>query len=130
MQYDFLPMSVGIETMGGIFTPIVLRGTPLPAKRQQIFSTAADNQPTVTIAIYFGERSIANKNLQLKTFELLGIPPAARGKPQIELTVEINKKLSVSAKARDLESGKNISVNAEASEVNLRHEDISLLLKK
>lgn len=129
MQYDFLPMSVGIETLGGIFTPIALRGTPLPAKRQQIFSTAADNQPAVTIAIYFGERPIANKNIKLKTFELSGIPPAPKGKPQIELTLEVNKKLSVSAEARELESGVNISVNAEAAEVNLGDKDISRLLK-
>ncbi len=130
MQYDFLPMSVGIETMGGIFTPIVLRGTPLPAKRQQIFSTSTDNQLAVSIVIYFGERPIANKNLKLKKFELTGILPAPRGKPQIELTFEVNKKLSISAEARELESGENISVNTDTSEINLGHEDITRLLKE
>lgn len=130
MQYDYSPLSIGIETLGGIFTPIVLRGTPLPAKRQQIFSTAADNQQAVSISIYFGERPIAEKNVKLKAFELSGIPPAPKGKPQVELTLRINKNLSVSAEARELESGINISVKSEAAEINLGQEEISQLLKE
>lgn len=129
MHFDFLPISVGIETLGGVFTPIVLRGTPLPAKRQQTFSTAADNQPAVTIKIYIGERSIAKSNLLLKQFELSGIPFAPKGQPKIVLNIEISKDLSIKAEAIESESKTNIIVEENTSSADLTKGKISELLK-
>lgn len=129
MNFDFLPISVGIETLGGIFTPIVLRGTPLPAKRQQIFSTATDNQPAVSVKIYVGERPIAKSNLLLKEFDLKGIPPAPKAKPEIVLSIEIGKDLSLKAEAIESKSKINIMVEEDTSSVDLTNEKISKILK-
>lgn len=129
MHFDFLPISVGIETRGGVFTPIVLRGTPLPAKRQQTFSTAADNQSAVTIKIYMGERPIAKSNRLLKQFELSGIPPAPKGQLGIVLNIELRTDLSIKAEAIELKSKKNIIVEQDTSSADLTKEKISELLK-
>jgi hypothetical protein len=129
MHFDFLPISLGIETLGGIFTPIVLRGTPLPAKRQQNFSTAKDNQPAVSVKIYIGERPIAKSNLLLKEFELSGIPPAPKGQPEIVLSIEIGKDLSIKAKAVELKSKINIMVEEDTSSLDLTNEKITKMLK-
>ena len=130
MRFDFLPISIGIETLGGVFTPIVLRGTPLPAKRQQVFSTATDNQPAVNIKIYIGERPIAKRNLFLKEFELSGLSPAPKGQLEIILNVEIGKDLSIKGEAIESKSKKNIIVEEDTSSVDLSDEMISKLLKE
>jgi hypothetical protein len=129
MHFDFLPISVGIETAGGVYTPIVLRGTPLSAKRQQTFSTAADNQSAVDIKIFIGERPIAQNNLLLKKFTLSGIPPASKGQPKIILNIEIGKDLLIKAEAIESKSQKNISVEEDTSSINLTNDKISKLLK-
>ncbi len=129
MHFDYLPISVGIETLGGVFTPIVLRGTPLPAKRQQTFSTATDNQDAVNIEIYFGERPIVKNNLLFKKFELSGIPHAPKGQLRIVLNIEIEKDLSVKAEAIESKSKVNILVGEDTSSVDLTKEKISELLK-
>ena len=129
MHFDFLPISVGIETLGGVYTPLVLRGTPLPAKRQQTFSTARNNQSAVDIKIYIGERPIAQNNLLLKKFILSGIPSAPKGQPKIVLNIEIGKDLLIKAQAIEAKSERNISVEENASSINLTDDKISQLLK-
>lgn len=129
MLFDFLPISVGIETVGGVYTPIVLRGTPLPAKRQQTFSTATDNQSAVDIKIYMGERAVAQNNLLFKKFVLNGIPPAPKGQPQIILNISIEKDLLIKAEAIESKSKKNISVAEDTSSINLTNDKISKLLQ-
>lgn len=129
MHFDFLPISVGIETLGGVYTPIVLRGTPLPAKRQQTFSTSTDNQSAVDIKIYIGERPAAQNNLLLKKFILSGIPSALRGQPKIVLNIEIGKDLLIKAEAIESKSKRNISVEEDTSSINLTNDRISRLLK-
>lgn len=129
MYFDFLPVSVGIETLGGIYTPIILRGTPLPSGRQQIFSTAKDNQSAVDIKIYIGERSFAQDNLLFKKFTLEGIPPALKGYPQIILEINIEKDLSIKAEATESISKINISVSESTSSLKLTNEKIIELLR-
>jgi len=87
---DVCPLTLGIETVGGVMTKLIPRNTVVPTKKSQIFSTASDNQPTVTIKVYEGERPLTKDNHLLGTFDLTGIPPAPRGVPQIEVTFEID----------------------------------------
>ncbi|MGD4318507.1 Hsp70 family protein, partial [Xanthomonas citri pv. citri] len=87
---DVTPLTLGIETMGGVLTPIIEKNTMIPTKKSQVFSTADDNQPAVTIQVYQGERKIAAQNKLLGRFDLTDIPPAPRGVPQIEVTFDIN----------------------------------------
>jgi molecular chaperone DnaK len=103
---DVTPLTLGIETMGGVFTPLIERNTTIPAKKNEIFSTAADNQPAVEIHVLQGERKMANVNKTLDRFNLDGIPPAPRGTPQIEVTFDIDANGIVKVSAKDLGTGK------------------------
>jgi molecular chaperone DnaK len=112
---DVTPLSLGIETLGGIFTKIIERNTTIPTKKSQVFSTAADNQPAVTIKIFQGEREMASDNKLLGNFELVGIPPAPRGIPQIEVTFDIDANGILHVSAKDLGTNKEQSIRITAS---------------
>jgi molecular chaperone DnaK len=107
---DVTPLSLGIETKGGIFTKIIERNTTIPTKRSEVFTTADDNQPSVEIQVYQGEREIAAYNKKLATFQLTGLPPAPRGVPQIEVTFDIDANGIVNVGAKDLGTGKEQSM--------------------
>lgn len=112
---DVTPLSLGIETLGGIFTRIIDRNTTIPTKKSQVFSTATDNQPAVTIKICQGEREMAADNKLLGNFELIGIPPAPRGIPQIEVTFDIDANGILHVSAKDLGTNKEQSIRITAS---------------
>ncbi len=112
---DVTPLSLGIETLGGIFTKIIERNTTIPTKKSQVFSTATDNQPAVTIKIFQGEREMANDNKLLGNFELIGIPPAPRGVPQIEVSFDIDANGILHVSAKDLGTNKEQSIRITAS---------------
>lgn len=120
---DVTPLSLGIETLGGIFTKLIERNTTIPTKKSQIFSTAADNQPAVTIKICQGEREMASDNKLLGNFELVGIPPAPRGIPQIEVTFDIDANGILHVSAKDKGTGKEQSIRITASS-GLSEQDI------
>jgi len=112
---DVTPLSLGIETLGGIFTKLIERNTTIPVRKSQIFSTATDNQPAVTIKVYQGEREMAADNKLLGHFELIGIPPAPRGVPQIEVTFDIDANGILHVSAKDKATGKEQSIRITAS---------------
>lgn len=125
---DVTPLSLGIETLGGIFTKIIERNTTIPTKKSQIFSTASDNQPAVTIKISQGEREMAADNKLLGVFELVGIPPAPRGIPQIEVTFDIDANGILHVSAKDLGTGKEQSIRITASS-GLSEEEIKKMVR-
>jgi len=125
---DVTPLSLGIETLGGIFTKLIERNTTIPTKKSQIFSTAADNQPAVTIKVCQGEREMAADNKLLGVFELVGIPPAPRGIPQIEVTFDIDANGILHVSAKDLGTGKEQSIRITASS-GLSEEEIKKMTK-
>ncbi len=125
---DVTPLSLGIETLGGVFTKLIEKNTTIPTKKSQIFSTAADNQPAVSIHVLQGEREMATYNKTLGRFELLGIPPAPRGMPQIEVTFDIDANGIVNVSAKDLGTGKEQSIKITASS-GLNEEEIDKLVK-
>jgi len=125
---DVTPLSLGIETLGGIFTKMIERNTTIPTKKSQIFSTASDNQPAVTIKVYQGEREMAADNKLLGVFELVGIPPAPRGVPQIEVTFDIDANGILHVSAKDLGTGKEQSIRITASS-GLTDEEIKRMMR-
>ncbi len=125
---DVTPLSLGIETMGGVFTKIIDRNTTIPTKKSQVFSTAADNQPSVDIHVLQGERPMAADNKTIGRFELGGIPPAPRGVPQIEVTFDIDANGIVHVSAKDKGTGKEQSITITASS-NLSEDQIQDAIK-
>ncbi|MFK8139167.1 MAG: molecular chaperone DnaK [Bdellovibrionales bacterium] len=111
---DVSPLSLGIETLGGVFTSLIERNTTIPAKKSQVFSTAADNQPSVDVHVLQGERKMAGDNKALGRFELVGIPAAPRGVPQIEVTFDIDANGILNVSAKDLGTGKEQSIKITA----------------
>jgi molecular chaperone DnaK len=126
---DVTPLSLGIETLGGVFTRLIERNTTIPTKKSQIFSTADDNQTAVTIKVYQGEREMAADNKLLGQFDLVGIPPAPRGVPQIEVTFDIDANGIVSVSARDKATGKEQQIRIQASG-GLSEHDIQRMVKE
>jgi molecular chaperone DnaK len=112
---DVTPLSLGIETLGGVFTRLIERNTTIPTKKSQVFSTADDNQTAVTIRVFQGEREMAQHNKLLGQFDLVGIPPAPRGVPQIEVTFDIDANGIVSVSAKDKATGKEQQIRIQAS---------------
>ena len=126
---DVTPLSLGIETLGGVFTKLIERNTTVPTKKSQIFSTAADNQTAVTIRVFQGEREMANDNKLLGQFDLVGIPPAPRGMPQIEVTFDIDANGIVHVSAKDMATQKEQSIKITASS-GLGKEEVEKLVKE
>jgi len=121
---DVTPLSLGIETLGGIFTKLIERNTTIPTRKSQVFSTASDNQPAVTIKVCQGEREMASDNKLLGNFELVGIPPAPRGVPQIEVSFDIDANGILHVSAKDMGTGKEQSIKITASS-GLTEEEIN-----
>src|SRR5512136_2277865 len=125
---DVTPLSLGIETLGGVMTRLIDKNTTIPCRKSQIFSTASDNQPAVTVDVLQGEREMAGDNKTLGNFELTGIPPAPRGVPQIEVTFDIDANGIVHVSAKDLGTGKEQSIRITASS-GLSKEEIEKMVR-
>ncbi|HTO21065.1 MAG TPA: Hsp70 family protein, partial [Spirochaetia bacterium] len=126
---DVTPLSLGIETLGGVSTKLIERNTTIPTRKSEIFSTAADNQTEVTIRVLQGERPMANDNVELGRFNLVGIPPAPRGVPQVEVSFDIDANGIVSVAAKDLGTGKQQSIKITAPK-KLSKEEIEKMVRQ
>jgi molecular chaperone DnaK len=126
---DVTPLSLGIETLGGVFTRMIDRNTTIPTKKSQVFSTADDNQNAVTIRVFQGEREMAADNKILGQFDLVGIPPAPRGVPQIEVTFDIDANGIVNVSAKDKGTGKEQQIRIQASG-GLAESDIEQMVRE
>jgi molecular chaperone DnaK len=126
---DVTPLTLGVETLGGVLTPIIERNTTVPIKKSQVFSTAEDNQPAVTIHVLQGERPMAADNISLGHFNLEGLPPAPRGLPQIEVTFDIDANGILNVSAKDQATGKAQTIKITAS-TNLSKEDVDRLVRQ
>ena len=126
---DVTPLSLGVETLGGVFTKLIERNTTIPTKKSQIFSTAADFQTAVTVHVLQGERAMAQDNVSLGNFNLTGIPPAPRGVPQIEVTFDIDANGILNVSAKDLATGKQTSITITAS-TKLNEKDKDRMIKE
>src|SRR5512136_2810551 len=126
---DVTPLSLGVETAGGVFTRIIPKNTTVPVRKGQVFSTAVDNQPLVSVHVLQGERDMAADNKTMARFELVGIPPAPRGVPQIEVTFDIDANGIVSVSAKDLGTGKSQEIRVTAAS-GLSEADISRMIKE
>lgn len=125
---DVIPLTLGIETLGGVLTPLVERNTTIPTQKKQIFSTASDNQPAVTIVVLQGERKMAKDNKEIGRFDLTDIPPAPRGMPQIEVAFDIDADGILHVSAKDVQSGKEQKIRIEAQS-GLKEDDIQRMLR-
>ncbi len=125
---DVTPLSLGIETMGSVFTKLIDRNTTIPTSKSQVFSTAADNQPAVDIHVLQGERAMATDNKTLGRFQLTDIPPAPRGVPQIEVTFDIDKNGIVTVKAKDMGTQKEQNITIQSSS-GLSDDEIDRMVK-
>jgi molecular chaperone DnaK len=125
---DVTPLSLGIETLGGVFTKLIERNTTIPTRKSQVFSTAQDSQTAVSIRVFQGEREMAANNKLLGQFDLVGIPPAPRGIPQIEVTFDIDANGIVHVAAKDLGTGKEQSIKITASS-GLNEDEIKQMVK-
>jgi molecular chaperone DnaK len=126
---DVTPLSLGVETVGGIMTKLISRNTTIPVKKSELFSTAADNQTNVEIHVLQGEREVVSGNKSLGNFKLEGIPEAPKGRPQIEVTFDINVDGLLSVTAKENESGKEQTVTIQGSS-NLSESDIETMLEE
>lgn len=126
---DVIPLSLGIETLGGVMTTLVERNTTIPTQKKQIFSTATDNQPAVTIVVLQGERPMAKDNKEIGRFDLTDIPPAPRGQPQIEVSFDVDANGILHVSAKDVASGREQKIRIEASS-GLKEEEIERMIKE